>query len=129
MSSGRIPIETRLRTWRLSRVRFPSVPFVSYFNEDPLLNGSVFAAELRQQQIDQLRTEILGNGWPDAVNRWSWIWAHRHIGGSLGMGKSALLGYVTDQINSDFGSAFFHRAAPWLAVYVKVSEKTRSAAQ
>jgi hypothetical protein len=72
---------------------------------------------------------VLGNGWPDAVKRWSWVWAHKNIGGSLGMGKSALLGYVTDQINQDFGTSFFHRAAPWLAVYVKVSEKTRSTAQ
>jgi hypothetical protein len=113
MNGVRIPIKTRLKHWRLSRVPFPSVPFVSYFNEDPLLNGSVFAPELRQQQLEQLRTEVLGNGWPDAVSRWSWVWAHKRIGGSLGIGKSALLGYVTDQINSNFGSSFFHRAAPW----------------
>jgi hypothetical protein len=49
MSSGRIPVKTRLRNWKLSRVPFPSVPFVSYFNEDPLINGSVFAPDLRQQ--------------------------------------------------------------------------------
>ena len=45
------------------------------------------------------------------------------------MGKTALLGYVTDQINRDFGSSFFHQAAPWLAVYVRVAEKTKSTAQ
>jgi hypothetical protein len=129
MAAVRIPIKTRLKAWHLSRVPFPSVPFVQYFNEDPLRNGSVFVPELRQDQINQLRTEILCNGWPDAVKRWSWVWAHKHVGGSLGMGKSALLGYITDQINRDFGSSFFHRAAPWLAVYVKVPEKVRSTAQ
>lgn len=129
MARPRIPIKTRLRAWKLSRVPFPSVPFVQYFNEDPLVNGSVFIPELRQEQINQLRTEVLGNGWPDAVKRWSWVWAHKHVGGSLGMGKSALLGYITDQINRDFGSSFFHRPAPWLVVYVKVPEKVRTTAQ
>lgn len=129
MSSARIPVKTRLKHWHLSRVPFPAMPFVDYFNEDPLLNGSVFTPQARQQQLDQLRVHVLRNGWPDAVSRWEWVWAHKRLGGSLGMGKSALLGYVTDQINKDFGSSFFHRASPWLAVYVKVSEKAQSTAQ
>lgn len=128
MSSARVPVKTRLRKWHLSRVPFPAIPFVDYFNEDPLLNGSVFTPDARQQQLDQLRIQVLRNGWPDAVSRWEWVWAHKRVGGSLGMGKSALLGYMTDQINADFGSSFFHRASPWLAIYVKVSEKAQSTA-
>ena len=129
MSNARIPVKTRLKKWHLSRDPFPLMPYAVYFNEDPLVNGSVFAPTLRQEQIDQIRTEVLRSGYPEMVKRWSWVWAHKRIGGSLGMGKSALLGYVTDQINQDFGSSFFHRAAPWLVVYVKVSEKTQSTAQ
>jgi hypothetical protein len=126
MASTRPPIKTRLRKWHLTQVPFPSVPFVNYMSEDPISNGSVYATELRQQQVDQIRAEILKFGFAKAVQEWSWVWAHRKLGGSLGMGKTALLGFVTDQINIDYGSSFFHAAAPWLAVYVKVPETIKS---
>ncbi len=119
-------IKQQLATWHLKRVPFPSITYVSYFSTDPLVNGSVFAPDLREHQLYQIRHDLLAEGFPQTVKRWNWIWAKKNIGMSLGMGKTALLAYVCDQINKDFGKTFFGRSANWLALYVKVQPGVKS---
>jgi hypothetical protein len=126
MASTKSAIKSRLNEWHLKRVPFPAVPFVEYFNEDPLRNGAVFAPELRAEPIEQIRNEILRGGFANMVRPWSWIWAKKNMGGNLGMGKTALLTYLTDQINKDYGHSFFKGAAHWLAVYIPVYPKMKS---
>jgi hypothetical protein len=126
MASTKSAIKLRLNEWHLKRVPFPAVPFVEYFNEDPLRNGAVFAPELRAEPIERIRNEILRGGFANMVRPWSWIWAKKNMGGNLGMGKTALLTYLTDQINKDYGHSFFNGAAHWLAVYVPVYPKMKS---
>jgi hypothetical protein len=126
MPRRKSPIKARLEEWDLKSVPFPAVPFVDFFNEDPRRNGTVFAPELRADAIERIRHEVLKEGFPTAISKWNWIWARKHLGGNLGMGKTALLTYVVDQINRDFGSKFFNFAAHWLAIYVLIPPKTKS---
>jgi hypothetical protein len=126
MPRTKSPIKARLDEWNLKSVPFPAVPFVDFFNEDPRRNGTVFAPELRADAIERIRHEILKQGFPGLVKPWSWIWARRNMGGNLGMGKTALLTFITNQVNKDYGQTFFGRAAQWIAVYVPIYPTTRS---
>jgi hypothetical protein len=126
MPRSKSPIKTRLDAWRLKRVPFPATPFVEPFNVDPLRNGSVFAPDLRATEIAKIRQSILKQGYAGMVKPWSWMWAKKKIGGSLGIGKTALLIYIADQINQDYGRKFFGLAAHWLAVYVPIQPSTKS---
>lgn len=119
-------IKQQLTNWYLKRVPFPSVSYVTYASEDPLVNGSVFAQELREHELYQIRHDLLDEGFPQRVKRWSWIWARRNMGTSLGMGKTALMAHVCDRINKDFGESFFGHTANWLALYVPVLPETRT---
>ena len=47
-----------------------------------------------------------------------------HGANPLGMGKTALMAYVCDRINKDFGESFFGHGASWLALYVPVQPGT-----
>src|SRR5262245_2800438 len=40
--------------------------------------------------------------------------------------NTALLAYIADEINRDYGASFFRRPANWLAVYVPLQPKTKS---
>ena len=102
MAKSKSPIKARLEDWHLRRVPFPTTPYVDPFNKDPLRNGSVFAPELREAEIEKIRHVILKHGYASMVKPWSWMWAKKKVGGSLGMGKTALLAHVTDQINQDY---------------------------
>ena len=86
--------------------RFHLYQYVTYTSEDPLINGSVFAKDLREHELYQIRHDLLAEGFPQTVRRWNWIWAKKNMGKSLGMGKTALMTYVCDRINKDFGSHF-----------------------
>src|SRR5258708_33543138 len=101
MVRSKSPIKTRLENWHLRRVPFPTTPFVDPFNADPLRNGSVFARDLREDEITKIRHDILKEGYASVAKRWNWMWAKKHIGGSLGMGETALLSYIADQIKPD----------------------------
>jgi hypothetical protein len=124
----RIPkhIRERLNQWNLKRVPFPSVPIIDPYNVDPLQNGSIFAVNLREQEIEHMRQKIFGKGYDDAVRLWSWCYARRKVGRNVGMGKTALLLYISRSINRDFGRSFFGSQTPWLCTYVLVSPKTHS---
>lgn len=126
MPRSKSPIKARLEQWHLKRVPFPTVPFVEPYNVDPLRNGSVFVSELRTEEIESFRNNILGAGYTDMVKVWSWMWARKHMGVSVGMGKTAFLTHIAKQINQDYGHAFFDHAAHWLVVYVPVQSKTKS---
>jgi hypothetical protein len=121
-------VKQQLTNWYLKRVPFPSVSFVTYASDDPLVNGSVFSKELRDHELYQVRHDLLAEGFPQGVTlkRWNWIWARKNMGKSLGMGKTALMVYVCDQINKDFGESFFGHTANWLALYVPVLSDTKS---
>ncbi len=119
-------IKQQLTDWHLKHVPFPSVSYVTYSSKDPLINGSVFAQELREHELYQIRHDLLAEGFPQGVRRWNWIWARKNMGKSLGMGKTAVMAYICDQINKDFGKSFFGRAANWLALYVPVQPGTRT---
>src|SRR5260221_8934661 len=125
MARSKSSIKVRLEEWQLRRVPFPATPFVDPFNADPLRNGSVFARSLREAEIAKIRHDILKEGYAGMVTRWSWVWARKKIGGSLGVGETSLLTYVADQINQDYGKRFFGHAAHWLAVYVPVQPATK----
>jgi len=129
MPRTKSPLKARLEGWRLKQVPFPAVPFVDYFNADPLQNGSVFAPDLRTEEIDCIRRDILRNGFTGMVQRWSWMWARKQMGGTLGMGKTALLTYLADQINRDYGVSFFHTPANWLVIYVPIQPRIKSIAE
>jgi hypothetical protein len=129
MPRAKSPLKARLEDWHLKRIPFPSVPFVDYFNADPLQNGAVFAPDLRTTEIDRIRRDILRNGFGGSVQRWSWMWARRQMGGTLGMGKTALLTYLADQINRDYGTSFFNTPANWLVIYVPVLPRSKSTAE
>jgi len=118
-------IKQQLTDWYLKRVPFPSVSYVTYSSEDPLINGSVFAQFLREHELLQIRHELLAEGFPQGVKRWNWIWAKKNMGKSLGMGKTALMAYICDQINKDFGESFFGHGANWLALFVPVQPGTK----
>jgi hypothetical protein len=126
MPRAKSPLKARLEDWHLKKVPFPAVPFVDYFNADPLQNGSVFAPDLRAAEIECIRRDILRNGFAGMVRRWSWMWARRQMGGSLGMGKTALLTYLADQINRDYGTSFFNMPANWLVIYVPIQPRAKS---
>src|SRR5690348_2921259 len=129
MARQKSALRERLSDWHLRRVPFPAVPFVNPFGADPVSNGSVFAASLREEELDRIRVDILRGGNADLVQPWGWIWGYRHRGRSLGMGKTALLTHITDQINTDFGRPFFGYNTNWLAVYVPVYPGMHSTAE
>jgi hypothetical protein len=126
MARVKSPLKVRLEAWNLRRVPFPAIPFVDPFNVDPLRNGSVFAPALRQAEIEAIRKDILCEGYASDLKVWNWVWARRNMGRNLGMGKTALLTYIADQINLDYGKTFFGQPMNWLAIYVPVQPKTRS---
>ncbi|MGO8947066.1 MAG: hypothetical protein ACLQUY_05265 [Ktedonobacterales bacterium] len=101
MSTGKAAFKSTLEAWNLKRVPFPANPFVDPFNIDPLRNGSVFAAELRQEELAAIGKDVLQQGYTNELKRWNWLWARRNMGRNIGMGKTALLTYVADQINRD----------------------------
>lgn len=129
MAGQKSALRERLSDWHLRRVPFPAVPFVDPFGADPVSNGSVFAVGLREEELDRIRVDILRGGNAELVQPWSWIWGLRHRGRSIGMGKTALLTHIADQINADFGKPFFGYGTNWLAVYVPVHPGSRSAAE
>lgn len=126
MPRQRSPIKQRLEQWHLKRVPFPAVPFVNPFSSDPLCNGSVFEPTLRAAEIQQIKLNILRGGFHEMIRPWSWVWARRTLGGTIGMGKTALFSYIADQINHDYGTQFFGHAAHWLAVYVLAPPRASS---
>lgn len=119
-------LKQRLEAWHLKRNPFPTVAIIQPYSDDPIQNGSVFAAELRKDEIANYRHIALAEGYAHDIRPWSWIWARKTMGKNIGTGKTAMLTYIHDQINRDYGHHFFGRAAHWLAIYVAVSPKTRS---
>ncbi|HUY79486.1 MAG TPA: hypothetical protein VMV29_22135 [Ktedonobacterales bacterium] len=126
MPRPKSPIKARLEQWGLKRMPFPTVPFVDPFNVDPLRNGSVFATELRNQELERLRDEVLLAGFANLVKPWRWVWARKTMGINVGMGKTAFFTYLVTQINKNYGQKFFGFAAHWLAVYAHTQPKTKS---
>lgn len=119
-------IRERLNSWNLKRIPFPAVPIIDPYNSDPLQNGSVFEPSLRQSEIDHIRRDVFGGGYPEIAQLWSWVYARRKYGRNVGMGKTALLVYLTRIINQDYGQTFFGRAAHWLCLYTLLPAKIRT---
>lgn len=126
MSTGKTTFNANLEAWNLKRIPFPANPIVDPFNVDPLRNGSVFANDLRLEEIAAIRTDVLREGYTNDLKQWNWLWARRNMGRNIGMGKTALLTYITDQINQD---RFFPQSEHWMSIYVPLQPKTKSVAE
>lgn len=126
MSSKQSPRQIKLKEWHLKGVPFPVVPFADPFSQNPLVNGAVFDPQLRQGEINKIRSRVLGNGWPDMIKPWKWLWTRHGAGKQVGTGKTALLGYITHEINRDYGETFLRPGANWLAIYARVEPGTHT---
>ena len=105
----------------LSDLPFPTEPVIKPQSTDPRENGSIYAqgpvmAEIRR--FEQLLTFDFRNR-----NRIVTLWSRSDVESGRGMGKTALLRFFQNRINSDWGATEFDRQYNAAVIYVSFTEQ------
>ncbi len=97
---------------------FANNPVVNPYSEDPRLNGSIYAQSPVQEAINKFEHLLIR---PDDFNnrvKLAFLWSKGDTQSGRGMGKTALLHFFQQRINSDWGETEFSGQFSALVVYV-----------
>jgi hypothetical protein len=97
---------------------FPSDGFVDPYSSDPRTNGSIYAVSTAQSTITKFENLLIRpDDFPNRV-RLAYLWSKGDSQSGRGVGKTALLRYFRQRINSDWGHTEFKGQFSAVVVYV-----------
>jgi hypothetical protein len=97
---------------------FPSDGFVDPYSTDPRTNGSIYAVSTAQSAISKFESLLIRpDDFPNRV-RLAYLWSKGDSQSGRGVGKTALLRYFRQRINSDWGQTEFKEQFSAVVVYV-----------
>ena len=102
----------------LTDLPFPSEPSLDPYSNDPRRNGSIYAQSPVKDAIDKFERLLVRPG--DFLNRAkiASLWAAGDNISGRGMGKTALLRFFQQRINSDWGQTLFDGQFSAVVIYV-----------
>jgi hypothetical protein len=112
------PISSKYELLGLRDMPFPSDGFVDPYSTDPRTNGSIYAVSTAQSAITKFENLLIRpDDFPNRV-RLAYLWSKGDSQSGRGVGKTALLRYFRQRINSDWGHAEFKGQFSAVVVYV-----------
>ena len=107
----------------LKDLPFPTEPLLDPYSNDPRRNGAIYAQSPVQDAIEKFeRLLIRPNDFPNRAKIAS-LWAAGDSISGRGMGKTALLRFFQQRINSDWGMTEFDGRFFAAAIYVAFSDQ------
>jgi hypothetical protein len=111
-------IESKYEQLGLRDMPFPSDGFVDPYSTDPRTNGSIYAVSTAQSAINKFESLLIRpDDFPNRV-RLAYLWSKGDSQSGRGVGKTALLRYFRQRINSDWGQTEFNGKFSAVVVYV-----------
>lgn len=112
------PIGSKYELLGLRDMPFPSDGFVDPYSSDPRTNGSIYAVSTAQSAITKFENLLIRPD--DFANRvrLAYLWSKGDSQSGRGVGKTALLRYFRQRINSDWGRTEFKGQFSAVVVYV-----------
>lgn len=98
---------------------FPIDPTVKPFSEDRRENGSIFLEELRSEELEEFKQRII-----NSRTKIGFLMDYAAYKGR-GIGKTAFMNYVKNEINHDLGDKMSNGTEVLYAVYVSPSPEKR----
>lgn len=98
---------------------FPIDPTVKPFSEDRRENGSIFLEELRYEELEEFKQRIV-----NSRTKIGFLMDYAAYKGR-GIGKTAFMNYVKNEINCDLGDKMSNGAEVLYAIYVSPSPEKR----
>ena len=98
---------------------FPIDPTVKPFSEDRRENGSIFLEELRSEELEEFKQRIV-----NSRTKIGFLMDYAAYKGR-GIGKTAFMNYVKNEINCDLGDKMSNGAQVLYAIYVSPSPEKR----
>jgi len=97
---------------------FPADPVVNLYSADPRRNGTIYAVGPAQPEIKKFEDMLIRPS--DFLNRarLAYLWSKGDQQSGRGMGKTALLRFFRQRINSDWGQTEFNGQFSAVVVYV-----------
>jgi hypothetical protein len=112
------PIGSKYEGLGLRDMPFPSDGFVDPYSTDPRTNGSIYAVSTAQSAITKFESLLIRpDDFPNRI-RLAYLWAKGDSQSGRGVGKTALLRYFRQRINSDWGQTEFKGQFSAVVVYV-----------
>jgi|SRR5579859_2308769 len=96
---------------------FPIEGIINRASQDPRVNGTIFAPEIREEVIRDFEKKLLGVGNPEQRYRLGYHWAQGDLQTGRGVGKTAILLYLQRRINADWGERYFDGLFPACVLY------------
>lgn len=112
------PSVSRYAPLGLKEMPFPNEPVVNPYGHDERRNGTIYATNPVQNEIDKFERMLIR---PDDFTnraRLAYLWSRGDQLQGRGMGKTALLRYFRQRINKDWGYSEFNGQFSALVVYV-----------
>ena len=117
------PIASPYERLGLTDLPFPNTPVLDPYSADPRVNGGIYAQSSVSEAIDKFeRLLICPSDFPNR-SKVATLWSPGDTEGSRGMGKTALLRYFRQRINSDWGLTEFDGQFYAAVIYVSLPEQ------
>ena len=110
--------ENRYAKFMLRDNPFPVDAILTPQSPDPRNNGTIFAQNIRRTIIESFEEKLIGKSSFDNRFRLGYLWAEGGIEYGRGVGKTAILKYFQNKINSDWGASYFDHRTPVCVLYV-----------
>lgn len=111
------PSENPYAKFKLKDNPFPVDAILAPQSPDPRINGTIFAATIRQDILDDFEKKLIGKTSFNNRYRLGYLWAEGGLEFGRGVGKTALLKYFQRKINADWGFCYFGHKTPVCAFY------------
>ncbi len=112
-------VTNKYAKYGFSQNPFPIDPTVKPFSEDRRENGSIFLKELRSEELDEFKQRII-----NSRTKIGFLMDYAAYRGR-GIGKTAFMNYVKNEINRDLGDNISNGTEVLYAVYVSPSPEKR----
>ena len=117
------PVPSPYARFGLTDLPFPTEPLLDPYSRDPRRNGSIYAQSPVRDAIEKFERLLIRPGdFPNRAKIAS-LWAAGDRESGRGMGKSALLRFFQQRINTDWGLTQFDGQFYACAIYVAFPEQ------
>ena len=117
------PVSSPYERFGLTDLPFPTEPLLDPYSRDPRRNGSIYAQSPVRDAIEKFERLLIRPGdFPNRAKIAS-LWAAGDRESGRGMGKSALLRFFQQRINTDWGLTQFDGQFYACAIYVAFPEQ------
>src|SRR5262245_58981440 len=108
-TTTRKPAVVWMRTaWKVGKNPFPANGVARLGGNDPRENGLLFHPEVQREKVDEaVEKFVLGAAYSGLRFGYLWSLGSGRSGDQRGFGKSSMLQYLVETVNSDFGRGFF----------------------